>query len=78
MHAVYIANPIYDTVFINLMENNRIARFFIETIIDHPVDSISVSPQEYTYYCSTPQTLAESGFTPEEIDELKKVGSFLN
>jgi len=44
-----IANPIYDTVFKRLMENRRIARFFIETLIDEQVEEIAVVPQEYTY-----------------------------
>jgi len=45
-----IANPIYDTVFKRLMENKRIARFFIETIIGEHVEDIAMIPQEYTYY----------------------------
>jgi hypothetical protein len=49
---MYIANPIYDTVFKHLMENNRVARFFIETIIDQPVENIVVVPQEYTWFKS--------------------------
>ena len=44
-----IANPIYDIVFKRLMENKRIARFFIETIIGEQVEEIAVVPQEYTY-----------------------------
>ena len=44
-----IANPIYDTVFKRLMENRRIACFFIETLIGEQVDEIAVIPQEYTY-----------------------------
>ena len=44
-----IANPIYDIVFKRLMENKRIARFFVETIIGEQVEDIAVVPQEYTY-----------------------------
>jgi len=44
-----IANPIYDIVFKRLMENKRIARFFVETIIGEKVEDIAVVPQEYTY-----------------------------
>ena len=44
-----IANPIYDTVFKRLMENRRIARFFIETLIGEQVEDIAMVPQEYTY-----------------------------
>jgi len=45
-----IANPIYDIIFKRLMENKRIARFFVETIIGEKVEDIAVVPQEYTYY----------------------------
>jgi hypothetical protein len=44
-----IANPIYDMVFKRLMENRRVARFFIETLIGEQVEEIAMVPQEYTY-----------------------------
>jgi len=44
-----IANPIYDNVFKRLMENKRVARFFVETIIGEQVEDIAMVPQEYTY-----------------------------
>ena len=44
-----IANPIYDTVFKKLMENNRIAKFFISTILKEEVVSVTICPQEFTY-----------------------------
>jgi hypothetical protein len=44
-----IANPIYDTVFKRLMENKRIARFFVETLIGEQVEEIAMMPKEYTY-----------------------------
>ena len=47
--GVTIANPIYDTVFKHLMENRRIAKFFVETLIGDQVDDIAIVPQEYTY-----------------------------
>ena len=47
--GIKIANPIYDTVFKYLMENKRIARFFIETLIGEKVTEIAVIPQEYVY-----------------------------
>ena len=73
MNKVFIANPIFDTVFKHLMENNRVARYFVETIINQPVESISVTPQEYTYFKSSPQTLAESGLTPDEISKIENL-----
>ena len=45
-----IANPIYDVVFKRLMEDNRIAKFFIGTLLDQTIESIEVKPQEYTYW----------------------------
>jgi hypothetical protein len=44
-----IANPIFDVVFKRLMENERVAKFFISTILDEVVESVEVKPQEYTY-----------------------------
>ncbi|MCL2132330.1 MAG: hypothetical protein FWH36_07780, partial [Lentimicrobiaceae bacterium] len=45
-----IANPIYDIVFKRLMENKRIASFFIRTLTGEQVEDIAMMPQEYTYY----------------------------
>ena len=45
-----IANPIYDTVFKRLMENKRIASFFVETLIGEQIEDIAMVPQEYTYH----------------------------
>jgi hypothetical protein len=44
-----IANPIYDVVFKRLMEDNRIAKFFIGTLLEQIIESIEVKPQEFTY-----------------------------
>ena len=44
-----IANPIYDVVFKRLMEDNRIAKFFIGTLLEQNVESVEVKPQEFTY-----------------------------
>ena len=73
MNKVFIANPIYDTVFKHLMENNRIARFFVETILDQPVESITIKPQDYTYFKTTPEELAKSGLTDEEIKKIENL-----
>jgi len=43
-----IANPIYDVVFKRLMENERIARFFISTLLDETVVDLTIKPQEHT------------------------------
>ncbi|MDR1681027.1 MAG: hypothetical protein LBS12_04495 [Prevotellaceae bacterium] len=45
-----IANPIYDTAFKRLMENRRIASFFLGMILELPIADLSVLPREFTYY----------------------------
>ena len=44
-----IANPIYDVVFKRLMENERVAKFFIGTLLHQRVVSLEVRPKEFTY-----------------------------
>jgi hypothetical protein len=44
-----IANPIYDVVFKRMMENDRVAKFFLSTLLDTAIDAIVVKPQEFTY-----------------------------
>jgi len=44
-----IANPIYDVVFKRLMENERVAKFFIGTLLGEVIESVEVKPQEFTY-----------------------------
>jgi hypothetical protein len=44
-----IANPIYDTVFKRLMENMKIVKFFLSTILGRQVTAVEVRPQEFTY-----------------------------
>jgi hypothetical protein len=44
-----IANPIYDTVFKRLMENQRIAKFFLSTILEQQIEEITVLPKKFTY-----------------------------
>jgi hypothetical protein len=45
-----IANPIYDVVFKRLMEDQRIARFFIETLTGESIVDIELKPQEFTWH----------------------------
>lgn len=44
-----IANPIYDVVFKRLMENDRVAKFFIGTLLEQTIETVEVKPQEFTY-----------------------------
>jgi hypothetical protein len=53
---ILIANPIYDTVFKRMMENERVARFFIGTLLNREVTAVSLMPQEFTY-CEPPDKL---------------------
>jgi len=44
-----IANPIYDVAFKFLMEDKRIAMFFIGTLLNEVIEEVTVKPQEYVY-----------------------------
>lgn len=44
-----IANPIYDVVFKRMMENERVAKFFIGTLLDETIETVEIKPQEFTY-----------------------------
>ena len=44
-----IANPIYDVVFKRLMENERVAKFFVGTLLEENIEHIEVKKQEFTY-----------------------------
>jgi hypothetical protein len=43
-----IANPIYDTVFKYMMEDNTVAKLLVSSIIGEEVDSLEPKPQEHT------------------------------
>ena len=47
--SIIIANPMYDTVFKKLMENKRVATFFLSTILGQQVTAVDIRPQEFTY-----------------------------
>jgi hypothetical protein len=56
-----IANPISDTAFKYLMSDARIARFFLETILDEQITDVVFKPQELTYDKAVePSSLAAS------------------
>lgn len=57
-----IANPIYDTVFKRLMENERAARFFIGTLLNREIISVKMLPQELTHYESGKLTVFRLDF----------------
>jgi len=72
-----IANPIYDIVFKRLMENKRIARFFVETIIGEKVEDIAVVPQEYTYYSNVKKKKGKKKTENENTNEEWEVLSLI-
>lgn len=43
-----IANPIYDSVFKYLMEDNRIAKLYISKIIEEEIEELIFCPQEFS------------------------------
>ena len=62
-----IANPIYDTVFKRLMENQRIAKFFLATVLDRQIEELSVLPQEFTYKLDKTKSLDRGGNGEKEV-----------
>ncbi len=44
-----IANPIFDVVFKRMMENDKVAKFFIGTMLEQTIETVEVKPQEFTY-----------------------------
>ncbi|GHT73772.1 hypothetical protein FACS189456_4580 [Bacteroidia bacterium] len=45
-----IANPIYDLAFKRLMENERVAKFFIGTLLGQNIEAVTTTSQEFTRY----------------------------
>ena len=44
-----IANPIYDVVFKRMMEDDKVAKFFVGTLLEQTIVTVEVKPQEFTY-----------------------------
>lgn len=60
-----IANPIYDLVFKALMKEERLAKFFVETLLNEFVHEISFKPQEFV----APSPIEpQEGSVTDEID----------
>jgi hypothetical protein len=65
-NQMIIANPIYDVVFKRLMENDKVAKFFIGTLLEQTIENVEVLPQEYTYK-------GEFDFNkPEDVDRYEE------
>jgi hypothetical protein len=56
-----IANPIYDTVLSQLIENEQIAKYFISTVIGEQVISIKIYPRKVSYEEIVAQTEEKEG-----------------
>ncbi|OWY20470.1 hypothetical protein C7N43_20965 [Sphingobacteriales bacterium UPWRP_1] len=63
IHIMLIANPIYDVVFKYLMEDNKIAKLLISSIIGQEITHLNLRPQEF---------LGETGFRKNK--KLQKAG----
>jgi len=50
VEGVEIANPLYDVVFKRLMENTRVASYFIESFIGEKVENITMLAKESTVF----------------------------
>jgi len=45
---MHIANPIYDTIFKYMLEDNKVAKIFISAIIGEEILELDFNPQEYS------------------------------
>ena len=73
---IIIANPMYDAVFKALMEDNEIARYFVETIIDEEIVEIDFAKNvtdlaHESYYIQVPRII------PERYDDWNKCSRLL-
>jgi hypothetical protein len=64
-----IANPIYDTVFKRMMENTRIAKFFLSAILDMQIEELFFLPQEFTYKKITDQKVSEEDKKKKKVQD---------
>jgi hypothetical protein len=70
-----IANPIYDTAFKRLLENDRVARFFIGTLLGKPVLSIVPGSQEFTWkQVETPEPKKKKSDKPTPAEKARIKG----
>jgi len=72
-----IANPIYDIVFKRLMENDRVAKFFIGTLLEENIEAVEVKPQEFTYVKDVKKSsLEKKRFINQQIKEQLSINFF--
>jgi hypothetical protein len=72
-----IANPIYDVVFKKLMENEKVAKFFIGTLLEQIIETVEIKPQEFTYIKELDQDDPEViKFIKEKVQERLSINVF--
>jgi len=70
--GIEIANPLYDAVFKHLMDNNKVAAYFIETFIGEKVESLTLVRQEIPVF-KWSKKFDKFSMSPEELERLKKL-----
>ena len=63
-----IANPISDLVFKWLMSNDRIARFFLETLLEQDILEVQLKPQELSYFNKEDEASLAAALTVMRLD----------
>ena len=63
-----IANPISDLVFKWLMSNDRIARFFLETLLEQEIVDVQLKPQELSYFNKEDDVSLSAALTVMRLD----------
>ena len=72
-----IANPIYDIVFKRLMENDRVAKFFMGTLLEENIEAVEVKPQEFIYSKDYEKsTPGKKKFIKQQIKEQLSINFF--
>ena len=72
-----IANPIYDIVFKRLMENDRVAKFFMGTLLEENIEAVEVKTQEFIYSKDYEKsTHGKKKFIKQQIKEQLSINFF--
>ena len=72
IEGIEIANPLYDVVFKHLMENYRVATFFIESFIGEKIESITMVKSESTIF-KWLKRYEKLYLTPKDKERLKNL-----
>jgi len=72
VQGIEIANPLYDVVFKLLMENARVASYFVETIIGEKIVDINMISRENAVF-KWLKKFEKLNLMPEELERIKKL-----